>query len=218
MGIAERKQREKELRRKMILDAAEGLFFNKGINQTTMEEVAEKAELSKGTLYLYFRSKEDIRFAIFQRGANLLVDMMESALSDGNSGHQNLLVLGRTFIDFSKKYRNFFNLFIEIQSSRIHELDIEKESLENYLKNQSPLTVVQACVDQGIKDGSIRDDLDEKTLGAVLWSQLLGVLTVINNHGPLFEILEIEKEHILETHLNVVQYGGVPRKDNNDKK
>ena len=52
MGIAERREREREQRRNTILDAAETVFFSKGINLATMDEVAEEAELSKGTLYL----------------------------------------------------------------------------------------------------------------------------------------------------------------------
>ena len=60
MGIAERKEREKEHRRNTILDAAEEVFFSKGINLATMDEVAERAELSKGTLYLYFKNKEEL--------------------------------------------------------------------------------------------------------------------------------------------------------------
>ena len=63
MGIAERKEREKEQRRKAILDAAEKVFFEKGLKYSTMDDVAEEAELSKGTLYLYFKNKEEL-FAV----------------------------------------------------------------------------------------------------------------------------------------------------------
>ena len=59
MGIAERKEREKLQRRKDIIDAAEKVFFYRGFESATMDEIAEKVELSKGTLYLYFKSKEE---------------------------------------------------------------------------------------------------------------------------------------------------------------
>ena len=58
MGITERKEREKLQRREDILNAAERVFFSKGHKNSTMDDVAEEAELSKGTLYLYFKSKE----------------------------------------------------------------------------------------------------------------------------------------------------------------
>ena len=57
MGVVERKEREKELRSESIIDAAERIFFNKGFEHATMNDVAEEAELSKGALYLYFHAK-----------------------------------------------------------------------------------------------------------------------------------------------------------------
>ena len=211
MGIAERKEREREQRRNAILEAAEKIFFKKGIDSSTMDEVAEEAELSKGTLYLYFKSKEDIHFAIFQRGAEILIGMFNKAISTKNSGLENLLALGRTFIKFSGKHHDYFTLFIAIQSSKMHLLNVEKDALEKYFKFQSPLSLVQTCVDQGIADGSLRADLDAASLGATLWSQMLGVMAVIHNHDYLFQILGISPEEILEAHLDVAENGIVPR-------
>jgi len=50
MGIVERRQREKEQRRSAIIDAAEAVFFSKGLEIATMDDVAEEAELSKRKL------------------------------------------------------------------------------------------------------------------------------------------------------------------------
>jgi TetR/AcrR family transcriptional regulator len=55
MGIVERKEREKEHRKEEILDAAQKVFFERGLVTATMDEIAETAELSKGTLYLYYK-------------------------------------------------------------------------------------------------------------------------------------------------------------------
>jgi AcrR family transcriptional regulator len=60
MGIQERKKREKEVRRKQILTAAKQLFAERGFHQATMEDIANAAELSPGTIYLYFRSKDEL--------------------------------------------------------------------------------------------------------------------------------------------------------------
>ncbi len=82
MGISQRKEREKEQRRKDIIDAAEKVFFKKGLNNSTMDEVAKEAELSKGTLYLYFKSKEEIHFEIRTRALNILSKMFKKAISE----------------------------------------------------------------------------------------------------------------------------------------
>src|SRR5210317_827893 len=60
MGIKERKEREKGRRRQQIMVAAKRVFSNKGFNKTTMEDIAKEAELSPGTLYLYFKNKDEL--------------------------------------------------------------------------------------------------------------------------------------------------------------
>lgn len=60
MGIQERKEREKERRRQQIIVAAKRVFSDKGFSKATMEDIAKEAELSPGTLYLYFKNKEEL--------------------------------------------------------------------------------------------------------------------------------------------------------------
>ena len=60
MGIKERKEREKERRKQQITVAAKKVFSDKGFNRTTMDDIANEAELSPGTLYLYFKNKEEL--------------------------------------------------------------------------------------------------------------------------------------------------------------
>jgi AcrR family transcriptional regulator len=60
MGIQERKEREKERRRQQIIVAAKRVFSEKGFSKATMEDIAQQAELSPGTLYLYFKNKEEL--------------------------------------------------------------------------------------------------------------------------------------------------------------
>ncbi len=60
MGIQERKGRERERRRQQIMVAARRVFSAKGLEKSTMEDIAKEAELSPGTLYLYFRNKDEL--------------------------------------------------------------------------------------------------------------------------------------------------------------
>lgn len=68
MGIEERKERERRIQRKVrrsqIIGAAKKVFSEKGFNGATMEDIAREAELSSGTLYLYFSSKDELYAAI----------------------------------------------------------------------------------------------------------------------------------------------------------
>jgi len=212
MGIAERKEREKLQRRRDIIDAAEKVFFSRGFESATMDEIAEKAELSKGTLYLYFKSKEDLQFAIFMRGSDILMKMMNDNLSTGSTGYQRLLGLADSFIRFSRENRNYFSLFMYYESSRMEALNIDQDQLQVYLKEDSPLALVTHQVIRGMQDGSLRDDLSVEVFSATLWSQMLGVLIVLNNKADLYEIFNLRADEILQTHLELVSNGSIAKK------
>ena len=73
--IAERREEEKERRRVEILDAAEALYAKKGWDAVTVDQVARSARLSRALVYVYFRDKEELLFAIGERAMRLLRDL-----------------------------------------------------------------------------------------------------------------------------------------------
>lgn len=78
MGIAERKEREKQLRREQIMDAAKKVFSEKGLASATMENIAKEAELSTATLYLYFRNKDELYASLNLKMLQLLIERLEA--------------------------------------------------------------------------------------------------------------------------------------------
>ena len=60
MGVMERRRREREVRRELAIDAAMSIYEAEGYHAITMEKIAERAELSRAALYLYFKNKEEI--------------------------------------------------------------------------------------------------------------------------------------------------------------
>jgi len=78
MGIEERKEREKLARREAIRGSAREFFFGKGFSATTMNEIAKKAELSKGALYLYFASKEELYVSVMSEGLSIFFERTEA--------------------------------------------------------------------------------------------------------------------------------------------
>lgn len=69
-------------RRKEILDAAEVLFASKGYDNTTMNDILEKVEIAKGTLYYHFKSKEDILDAMIERISDEMHEKAEKVVND----------------------------------------------------------------------------------------------------------------------------------------
>src|ERR1700692_527434 len=77
--ISLRREEEKERRRAEIIDAAEVLYAKKGWDAVTVDQVARTARLSRALVYVYFRDKEDLLFAIGERAVRLLCDRFLAA-------------------------------------------------------------------------------------------------------------------------------------------
>jgi AcrR family transcriptional regulator len=91
MGIQERKEREKERRRQQIMVAAKRVFSDKGFNKATMEDIAQEAELSPGTLYLYFKNKEELYASLSLRILQYLLIRVEHVRDEKDGGPQDKL-------------------------------------------------------------------------------------------------------------------------------
>ena len=69
MPFTNLREQEKEQRRNYILDAAEKMFFSRGYDNVSMDDIAGEIGLNKATLYIYFKNKESLFFAVVLRGA-----------------------------------------------------------------------------------------------------------------------------------------------------
>jgi len=207
MGISERKEREKLRRREEILDAAEKVFFSRGIENSTMDDVAEKAELSKGTLYLYFKSKEDIHWAITHRGIIDLRIHMEKIVDPEKNAIENLLIIAEAFIKFTRTKKQLANSIIFFEGCDIHRLNIDHGQLRDSFLNDSPIHLVTEFVEKGIQQDLIRDDIPVDILSHILWSQLIGVLQVTGRKKELFDLVNITQEELIENHFKIVLNG-----------
>jgi TetR/AcrR family transcriptional regulator, fatty acid metabolism regulator protein len=74
------KERQRQEREQLILRAAEELLLEKGYHETSMEEIAARVGISKGTVYLHFASKEDLVFALLQRGLRAFLSALDETL------------------------------------------------------------------------------------------------------------------------------------------
>jgi len=186
MGIAERRSREKEKRRQDILDAAEKLFFSKGFDAVTMDDVAEAAELSKGTLYLYFKNKIDIYFAISCRGLEILISLFSQVLQGTEPGLIKVKGIGEAYCHFFKDYLNYFNALIFWDVHMIEaNTDCPMADVCSELGNQA-LGLVTQAIASGVKDGSIRPDIEPAKAAIILWGQSTGILQFLASKGEHF--------------------------------
>ena len=99
MGISERREREKVERRRAILNSAKELILAQGVERISMENISDKAELSKATLYLYFPSKEDLLSEICEEAANMFIMYLKSLHSAGLKGMAAIRYIWRGYVE-----------------------------------------------------------------------------------------------------------------------
>lgn len=187
MGIVERKEREKLQRREDIVDAAEKVFFSTGLKNATMDDVADEAELSKGTLYLYFKSKEELYLAIHLRGQAVLIDLFTKAVKTEMTGLEKTLAIGRAFFRYYQEYPDYFEALSYYEFNEIDDNDRESIAYECMQMGHQTLDILVDALKTGIDDGSVRPDIDPFSTALILWGQTSGVIQLLSLKGRHFE-------------------------------
>lgn len=178
MGTKSRREKERAIRKNEIIDAAEELFFSQGFAETTMSEVADRAEFSKRTLYVYFDSKKQLYLAIVLRGFEKLIALYEQKLKEDKSGLEKIKDLGRCFIELAREVPNYFTAIANYQN-QAEDFQAEDEITNKcYQKGEELFSFLMGALKDGIDDGSVRSDIDIETTGLVLWANIMGVITI----------------------------------------
>lgn len=118
MSIKDLKEREKEQRREYIIDEAEKLFFARGYDNVTMDDIAKAVELNKATLYLYFKDKESLYFTIVLKGVCLLHGMVLANVKKGKFGSEKLWEVGHAYFSFAREYPDYNRAYNYFYSGR----------------------------------------------------------------------------------------------------
>lgn len=168
MTIANRKQREKEEMRTLILDAARSLFLEKGYESTSIRAIAEKIEYSPGTIYLYFKDKDELFHALHEEGFRRMLEKMQP-LEHVQDPFERLKAMGAVYLDFAENNRDFYDLMFIIQAPIKHEENADDWEMGhntlNYLKR-----IIRQCQEQGRFQGR-----DINYLSFAIWSMVHGM-------------------------------------------
>ena len=176
MGIQERKQREKERRRQQIIVAAKRVFVKKGYGRATMESIAKEAELSAGTLYLYFRNKSELWATLSLRVLQYLLIRLDHLQSQTELDHkgkisQLMAVLLDTYEFDPLTFKKLFDLQTNGTPKTLNNnLISEIKSLR-----QQAIKKIAAIFQQEIKQGLCLDR-HPMQIAEIVWSMFSGVI------------------------------------------
>ncbi|MGD8251074.1 MAG: TetR/AcrR family transcriptional regulator [Desulfobacterales bacterium] len=187
MGIQERKQREREIRRQQIMVAAKRIFTQKGYEKSTMEDIATEAELSPGTLYLYFRSKDELYASLCLRVLQY-INIKVSAVVDQAGGDylSKQRALMEAMIDVYEYDPLILNNMFHLQSSdTLKALSPDLLDDINALARRS-LRAMAGMFSEGIDLGLVIDR-NPVALADIVWSLFSGIVLWENSKKMINE-------------------------------
>ncbi len=185
MGLKERRAREKQARRRQIIDAARSLLFEKGLPATSINQIAKRAELAVGTIYFYYPSKEDLFAELQEEGLQLLIDRLRQSVSDTDEPGVQLKAMALAYYDFSRGKKDYFDIINYFLSSPQVLLSPDlKQRVDQ--KTGKILDLIKRVVARGVEKGAFREN-DPESCGVLLLSAFHGLMQFRKFEATIFK-------------------------------
>lgn len=150
-----RKEVLKEFRTAELLEAARTVFAKKGFHGATVDEIAAAAGVAKGTVYLYYRSKQDVYWGALEHGITELHNQIRTRLAQEETPEKKVREFIAIKVHYFEANREFFRIyFSELGSGFSHPAQMPRNFEEIYLQQAS---LLEAAIRQGIEHGEIRE-------------------------------------------------------------
>ncbi|MFZ1677642.1 MAG: TetR/AcrR family transcriptional regulator [Saprospiraceae bacterium] len=195
MGIAERKEREREEVKDLILSAAREIFLSEGYENTSIRKIASKIEYSPGTIYLHYKDKNELLLALHDKAFECKMKYLFIDVQDISDPLERLKATGRSYLQFGidnpQDYELMFVLNCTMDALAIKEEFWSDGAMAiNMLKEN-----IKACIDAGYFRKEL--NLDETSL--LLWSQVHGITSLYNSDRLNIYTTEDKKDFMFRT-------------------
>lgn len=184
----------KKKKRRQILESAIKCFGEKGYQNTTIDDIVKDSKMSKGTVYNYFKNKEELYLTLFDQSANYALDSMQSELTQSESPEE--------------KFRNLFKFYSNVNTSDENWLKMQQvqgefwsnasrdEKLAELLTQHSEQFVdfIASIIDKGKRSGDFRGDLESEILAEIFLSLADGMIhhsLVLQEQYPYKELYKL---------------------------
>jgi AcrR family transcriptional regulator len=179
LSSQERREKERENRRSAILKAARKLFFDRGFKSVTVDNIAAKAEVSKGSVYLYFKSKEEIYTQILINDNIAAFEDLKSKFAAKEAPAADLL------LEFADNYINYFlndnELFRILMAFMLHadQMVLTDEQNDQLLQTTNDnIMFVSNILQKGVDSGEFSPEINIRQAQNAIWGLLNGVISL----------------------------------------
>jgi len=142
-------------KRQKILAAALKVFAKKGFYHSKVAEIARRAKVADGTIYLYFNNKDDILISLFEEEMEKVINEMKAALADEDDPRKKFEIFARTHLGLIDSHREAAEILqVEVRQSSKFMKDYRNEKFLQYLN------IIADLVVEGQKQGYFRAEIN----------------------------------------------------------
>jgi AcrR family transcriptional regulator len=199
VGITERKIREKTELRQTIIDAAMKIFVEEGYEKTSIRSIADNIEYSPGTIYLYFKDKDELLFAVHEQAFKKFFELMAPLLLVADP-RERLLQMGHIYIRFAYENPELYGLMF-MDKAPMNCLETTDAAWEN---GQMTLNLLKTTVSQCFAQKNLTDyELEVYTM--TIWSYVHGLTSLgIRDRFCVLKEKDFELDHMLQKSLELM--------------
>ncbi|MBI9085298.1 MAG: TetR/AcrR family transcriptional regulator [Desulfobacterales bacterium] len=177
-GIARRQQADRQERIDQILAAGRRLFLEKGYLGATVRDIALEAELSTGTLYFYFKGKDEIYGKICEEAFHILLGLFRRAVAETVRPMERLEALSRAYVKFYAEYPDYFDI-LSFRDMGFKKVGLSAAHLERIDRlSGQVIAILNDVVEEGMRSGDIHSRCSSMELTITLWAGLEGLFSL----------------------------------------
>ena len=204
--INARREEEKDRRRNEIIDAAVEMYREVGWDEVTMDAVAKRARLSRALIYVYFKDKRELHFALAQRAMELLRERFEEAIERPTLGIDKVEAIGRAYVAYAHEFPHFFDASARLEMQSLQTTDPGTFEGQCLAAAAGVDAVVEEAIRVGQEDGSIRKDLVTPMLTSkVLWGFTHGLIQIAMNKASVLARTGIGVPDFLQHAISLIR-------------
>ena len=203
MSTQERKKIEKENRRNVILASAESIMAKNGLHGLNLDLIAQETNLAKGTLYLYFKSKEEILSILTIKARKLLLEEFKKIAVNDQPYIEKLKSIVKINYNFYKKYPLYYDLVSLYEAN--HQVTETEEMYESSIAiNDLVINIIQKAKEAD----QVQENINVAIFTLCLWGSTVGILQLMKVRGPIMkEKMNISENQILDTFIQMIFKG-----------
>lgn len=197
--MARRKKQPQSVHRKNISEIAEKLFIEKGLENTSMNDIAKESGYSKASLYVYFKDKEELIAVLVLESMEKLYEYLSKAVNEQGDFQQRYIGICRALLQYHSEYPLYSQMALMNINIDFEGTEFLPEERETFQVGEKINELLWAFFREGIELGIIKQDINITQTTFAMWGMLTGVIQLsFNKKEYITQIIHMQQKEFLD--------------------